>query len=611
MYSFCRVAGHADSNSSRLRMDCIISGISLYTQNLLLVLAYCLPDENEDEEDDNVAPSHRHAASIAYGASHPSGGIKRRQNNPPPELRLIDLTSQAEIDKDGLSVSRFERLTASDYHLGVLPARNVAASAASKGTLETLAGFGTDMLNVGLTGLNVALNPKSLFSSGASIKSRESDEAPSNYMGGINSALKGGHRTAIHQNLNKPGIKIFIHSPYDCILATKRDLADHLGWLLERQQYRQAWELVDEHPEIASATDRASELGGSETPDRAQNDDFDDETSSVIDGLRSHYSLAEKEKRRIGELWIHELVEANDWAQAGQICGKVLGTPDRWEKWVWTFAGANKFDDIVNYIPTERTRPPIPGTIYEVVLGHYLQVSKPRFRELLERWSSDLFDVATITTALENQLKYRDVREDSVEDGEVGRDWRIVMESLAKLHEASGRTKEALRCYIRLQDADSAMRLIKDAHLAEAVADDIPSFIGLRVPQDKLLKMSKEDLEQATSEAISLLVDEAQHGLVKPDLVVSQLQQKDLKLYTFFYLRGLWRGEGIHEHTHESLARLVLDSRTMVDQFADLAVHLFATYDQPLLNQFLRTSTAYAFEKVSSPCLSCPLPLIY
>lgn len=592
-------------DSSSLRMDCIISGISLYTQNLLLVLAYCLPDEDEDEASDNVVPGHKHTASIASGGSQPSGGIKRRQNNPPPELRLIDLNSQAQVDEDGLSVSRFERLTASDYHLGVLPARNVAASAANKGTLETLAGFGTDMLNVGLnvglTGLNAALNPKSLFSSGASIKSRESDEASSSYMGGINSALKGAPRTAIHPNLNKPGIKIFIHSPYDCILATKRDLADHLGWLLERQQYKQAWELVDEHPEIVAATDRASELGGSETPDRTQSEDFYDDTASVIDGMRSHFSLAEKEKRRIGELWIQELVEASDWTQAGQICGKVLGTPDRWEKWVWTFAGANKFDEIVNYIPTGRTRPPIPGTIYEVVLGHYLQVSKPRFRELLERWPSDLFDVGTIITALENQLKYRDVREDSVEDGEVGRDWRIVMQSLAKLHEASGRTKEALRCYIKLQDADSAMRLIKDGHLAEAVADDIPSFIGLRVPQDKLLKMSKEQLEQATSEAISLLVDEAQHGLVKPDLVVSQLQEKDLKLYTYFYLRGLWRGEGIHEHTHESLARLVLDSRTMVDQFADLAVHLFAHYDQPLLNQFLRTSTAYAFEKVSSP----------
>jgi hypothetical protein len=404
--------------------------------------------------------------------------------------------------------------------------------------------------------------------------------------------------------LVKPGIKIFIHSPYDCILATKRDLGDHLTWLLERRQYQQSWELVDQHPEIMSAT---SDVVPPSPQHTQSTEDFYDETSSVVDGMRTLYSSAEKEKRRIGELWIQDLIESGDWARAGQVCGKVLGTPDRWEKWVWTFAGASKFDEIANYIPTERTRPPMPGTVYEVVLGHYLQTNKPRFRELLERWSPDLFDASAVTTALEDQLKFRDVREDSVEDGELGRDWRIVMESLAKLHEANGRHREALRCHIRLQDADSAMRLIKEGHLADAVADDIPSFIGLRVPQDRMGKMSRAELEEATSEAVTLLVDEAQHGLVKPDVVISQLQERKLELYTFFYLRGLWRGEGMHEHSGESRARLVTDSQSLVDRFADLAVHLFAVHDRPLLMSFLKTSTAYAFEKVRlSPYLPFP-----
>lgn len=570
----------------RLRMDCIISGISLYTQNLLLVLAYCLPDHDEEEEDNDAPTSHKRTLSESSSASRPSGGIQRRQNNPPPELRLIDLSSQAEVDKDGLSVSRFERLSSHDYHLGVLPAQNVAAVASSRGAFETLAGLGSDVINA-------ALNPMSLFSSAASVRSKDSDGASGSKVAVTGT---GGRRSSVHPNLIKPGIKIFIHSPYDCILATKRDLGDHLSWLLEHQQYQQAWELVDQHPEIMTSSDATPT-----SPQHTQStDDFYDETASVADGMRSFYSSSEKEKRRIGELWIQELIEAGDWTRAGQVCGKVLGTPDRWEKWVWTFAGANKFDEIANYIPTERTRPAMPGTLYEVMLGHYLQVSKPRFRELLERWSPELFDVTTITTALEDQLKFRDVREDSVEDGEVGRDWRIVMESLAKLHEANGRNREALRCHIRLQDADSAMRLIKEGHLADAVTDDIPSFIGLRVPQEGLGKMGREELEEATAEAITLLVDEAQHGLVKPEIVISQLQEKGLDLYTFFYLRGLWRGEGMHEHPGETRARLVTDSQSLVDQFADLAVHLFAAYDQPLLMDFLKMSTAYTFEMAST-----------
>jgi len=579
----------------RLRMDCIISGISLYTQNLLLVLAYCLPDDDEDDEGGQKSKGHRHTLSVDSTESRPSGGIQRRQNNQPPELRLIDLSSQAEVDKDGLTISRFERLSSNDYHLGILPAQTAAAAVSSRGALETLAGLGTDVLNA-------ALNPLSLFSSAASVISKGSDGASGTSVPGPG----GRGRISVHPHLIKPGVKIFIHSPYDCILATRRDLGDHLAWLLEHHQYQEAWELVDQHPEIMTAPPDVTPT----SPQHTQStDDFYDETASVADGMRSFYSSAEKEKRRIGELWIQDIIETGDWTRAGQVCGKVLGTPDRWEKWVWRFAGANKFDEIVNYIPTERTRPPMPGTLYEVMLGHYLQVNKPRFRQLLERWAPDLYDVGAITTVLEDQLKYRDVREDSVEDGEVGRDWRIVMESLAKLHEANGRNREALKCHIKLQDADSAMRLIKEGHLADAVADDIPSFIGLRVPQDRAGQMSREELEDATAEAITLLVDEAQHGLVKPDVVISQLQEKKLDLYTFFYLRGLWRGEGIHEHSGESRARLVTDSQSLVDQFADLAVHLFALHDQPLLMDLLKNSTAYAFEKVLPPCPSHPAPI--
>lgn len=571
-------------------MDCIISGISLYTQNLLLVLAYCLPEEEEEAEQPR---GHKRTTSTS---SEPPGGIPRRQNNLRPELRLIDLTSETETAMESLTVSRFERLHSGDYHLGVLPSQNVASAVvATRGTLGAIAGFGTDMWNV-------AINPKSLFSSGGSVKSRDSnDGGSSSKVASTSASILASRRSgpnSVHPNLLKPGIKIFIHSPYDCILATKRDLADHYVWLLEREQYQQAWELVDQHPEIMVSAESLPEFSQG-TPERTQgSDDFYEETASAADETRNFYSSAEKEKRRVGELWVQELIEAGDWVGAGRICGKVLGSPDRWEKWVWTFAGANRFDEIANYMPTQPLHPPIPGTIYEVVLGHYIQTDKPRFRDLLERWSTELFDLNTVSTALENQLKFRDVREDSVEDGEVGRDWRIVMESLAKLHEANGRSREALKCYIKLQDADSAMRLIKQSHLADAVADDIPGFIALRVPQDRVDKMNMVELEQATLEAVTLLVDEAQHGLVKPAVVVSQLQEKSLNLYIFFYLRGLWKGEGILEHSGPFRDRLVSDSRSLVDDFADLAIHLFAVYDRSLLMDFLKSSTAYAFEKV-------------
>ncbi|CAN8105307.1 unnamed protein product [Discula destructiva] len=590
-----------------LRMDCIISGISLYTQSLLLVLAYPLQDADEEDDGGKGAQSttsHKQKPSTSSAGSGPSGGLRRRQNHMPPELRLIDLVSQAEIDKDSLSVSRFERLTSNDYHLGVLPQQTASAVVSSKGYLEAMTGFGTDVWNVAM------MPTKALFNSAASIRSGHSSDAPG---GSIAPSIAGTMRPqalrplsqSVHPSLAKPGTKIFVHSPYDCILATKRDLSDHLGWLLERQQYQRAWELVDENPEIvadADVQDVASPLTPTRSHQTQSADEFYAESSTADDTARQMSALAENEKRRIGELWLQQLVDAEEWVRAGQVAGKVLTSSDRWEKWVYAFAHAHKLDDITNFIPIEPMRPPIPSSIYEVALNHYILTDKLRLKDLLDRWHPNLFDVNTVTTALENQLKYRDVRPDSIEDGVKGRDWRIVMESLAKLCEADGRHREALRYYIRLQDADSAMRLIKDSHLADAVADDIPSFVTLRVPTGMERDMDMKELEDATSEAVTLLVDEAQHGLVRPELVVSQLQEKQLNLYLFFYLRALFKGEGIQGYDSENRDRLVMESQSLVDGFADLAVHLFASYDQAILMDFLKTSTSYTFEKAVQEC---------
>ncbi|KAI8958087.1 hypothetical protein F5Y11DRAFT_337389 [Daldinia sp. FL1419] len=565
-----------------LRMDCIISGISLYTQTLLLVLAYCKPEE-EDEE-----PNRRSSRS------EPSGGIRRRHNARPPELRLIDLTTQTEVNNlDSLNISRYERLSSNDYHLGVLPASKAASVVASRGTLETLAGLGTDMWNA-------AINPRSLFSSGASIISRDSNDATSsprtgNIGGSVRTSFQPASRT-VDPNLIKPGAKIFIHSPYDCILSVERDLGDHLEWLRERKRYQDAWELLDNHPEIMNApNENLPELSPS-SPDRrpSTTDDFYEETSSLVDeNVRFMYSSAEKEKREIGELWMQELVKDGDWTGAARVASRVINTHDQWEKWIYAFAGQDKFDDIVDYMPSEPLRPPIPKTVYEIMLGHYLQTDKPRFKELLDRWGTELFGVHAITVTLENLLRFRDVREDSIEDGERGRDWRIVTESLARLHEVDGRYREALKGYIKLQDADSAMRLIRDNHLAEAVIDDVPSFIALRVPEAELSRMSIPELEEATSEAMTLLVDEAARGLIKPEVVVEQLEARDLNLYLYFYFRGLWR---------EYRERPVDESISLVDSFADLAVHIFVIYDRELLMDFLKVSTSYKFEKAVEEC---------
>jgi hypothetical protein len=581
-------------------MDCIISGLSLYTPTLLLVLAYMAPEDDEEEEKDEAPKGHKSRLSTASTSSEPRGGIRHRQNSSSPELRLIDLGSSQEVDTDRLTVSRFERLSASDYHLGVLPAANtLPVTRTPRGTLESLTRMGSTIWDA-------TINATTLLNSNASVHSggSNSDKGSSKALGSAGSQkMIGESRSNVHPHLAAPGMKVFIHSPYDCILATKRDLSDHLSFLLEHHKYQQSWELIDESPEvISSSPQKLAEIGPVplDRPQEIKDDFYDDVASTADSASRLINSSVEKEKRRIGELWIQQLIEQGDWVTAGSVCGKVLGTSTQWKEWVYTFVAAKKFDEIVNFIPTTQVHPPLDSTIYEVVLGYYITHDRPRARELLEHWSPDLFDIKSVTTILENQLKYRDVLEDSIENGEVGHDWRIIVESLGKLYIADGRPREALKYYVKLRDADMAMLLIKDYHLVDAVSDDIPAFILLRVSSEQKRTASIDELRETTSEAITLLVSEAQHGLVRPSVVVSQLQEKQLSLYLFFYLRSMWKGDAIEEQNIETHDRLLAESKALVDDFADLTVHLFALYDRELLMEFLKSSTYYTFEKVIS-----------
>ncbi|KAI9847305.1 MAG: Vacuolar protein sorting-associated protein 41 [Sclerophora amabilis] len=600
-----------------LRNDCIISGLSLYTPNLLLLLAYTTPDEDEDETDsfgDSKSRSKGKRASISTADTTPKRGFHHRKNALAPELRLINLTTSEEASADSLSVSRFGGLSATDYLLGVLPPTQASKDAvASRGSFDV---FGGSLWTAGWTATNI-------FGSAASIRSSDSQsDATASAKGTGTASIKEGSMGHLAGSSNKSinpaaaatGIKIFIHSPYDCVLATKRDLADHLGWLLGHEKYAECWELIDQHPRIIStgSTEMLSDTSPSTPAKKGSSvDEFfaDDMSVTNVPAKDAKNSAAEKEKRRIGELWVEQLLKREDWVTAGEVCGKVVDTSSRWEHWIWVFVEADKFDEITPFVPTTQLRPPLPSLTYEVLLAHYIAHDRLRLKELLDRWAPELFDVEPVTVALEDNLRSGDVSEDSIEDGEIGRDWRILSEGLAKLFFAQGQYRKALKQYIKLQDADEAMNLIRDYHLLDAVADDIPGLVKLRVSKQQLERASRAELESATSEAIGLLVHEAHHGIVRPEVVVRSLEESDHDLFLFFYLRSLWTGHStLSEPTteagrvNEDRALTSESGRSVVEFFSDLAVSLFAEYDRGLLFEFLKSSESYTLETASTIC---------
>ena len=529
-------------------------------------------------------------------------GTNRRQRGLEPELRIIDIESKEELSADTLSVSRYESLTSSDYHMSVLPPWKTPVPTAQRGALGALG-----------NGLwDATMYPARLFSSGGSIRSTTSggDKRSSRGADSFASRRMSNDETLpkeLQDVAGTTGSRIFIHSPFDCAAAVKRDLSDRLAWLDARARYEEAWKLIDEHPEAAGAVTQISD-NISDTPTRSQNslDDFFADDQSTTTTGRAVVSAADQEKRRIGELWTEQLVKEDKWHEAAETCAKVVQTTPRWEHWAWKFIDNKKIDEISPYIPTN-LHPPLSSAIYERILRHYVSQDQGRLNELVGSWPSDLFDANRMATAIESQLN----SESTIPDSE---DWRALMKCLAKLYLAGGHYREALRCYIRLQDADTAMSLIREHRLLDAVADHIPAFILIRVTKEQLKSAPIPELEEATAEPIKVLVSEAYTGIVRPETVVTQLQDANRLLYLYFYLRALWRGESLpHEaakprrgrgaRVGDAANKLAADEgKALIDRFADTAVELFANYDRPLLMEFLQTSTSYSFETASSIC---------
>lgn len=584
--------------------DCIVSGISLYTPSLLLVLAYRTRDDDDKP--------------IAHAETTPRGGMRRRQNGLSPELKLINPITKDEVEVDSLTVSRYESLSAADYHLGTLYVPHPQTmTPAQRSALEAIGGGIWD----------VGAGAARIFSSGASVMnmpfsssdSRTPPRAPSMSSASAGNASTSAPRrqTPVHPNAATAGLKVFIHSPYDCVLAIKRDLSDHFQWELEHENYKDAWELLEDHPEIVASTAQlpAGDTSPASTPRQRQgslHEFFADgsESQSTTSVTRANQnSSIEKEKRRIGDLWVQQLVVAGDWKQAGKVAGRVLGTSARWEHWVWKFAQTNHFNEISPHIPKKPLQPPLPSMVYEVVLGHYIIHDRIRFKHVLEAWDTDLYDINSVIEAIKSKLSAGDVTEDSIEGDDQGRDWRILQDGLAKLFLASGRQREALRCYIHLQNADAAMTLIKDFHLVDAVRDDIPGFIMMRITKEQMESAPLAELEEASSEAVNVLVEEGCRGTIPADDVVTQLQRKKepFKPFLFFYLRRLWKPE-LHERkaktAKERVAedRLAADGKIVAEDFADLMVDLFAEYDRELLMEYLRQSQSYDLSKATAEC---------
>lgn len=557
--------------------DCVVSGIALYTPSLLAVLAYRTHD---DDGKPIKAPAN----------DTPRKGRQHRHAGLAPQLRLLDIASKSEDDVDELPISRFETLAARDYSLGTLfipPLPDEAPkTGVERGTLDGL-------WDVTATGGRYA--SRMFVSSAASVTSGGSSGERSRSPGFVTPIPAAARRRVdAHPFASSAGLKLFIQSPYDCVLAVRRDEKDRLEFLLAKQHYGRAWDLIDARPDLVVASvGEEAESEGHSTPRRAAGSlkDFlaDDSRSQTTNGVTAMDSPAEKEKRRIGDLWLQQLISDSRWSEAGEVAAKVLASNSRWEHWIWTFAQAGKFDEITPRIPADIV---MTSVVYEVVLGHYLASDPRRLKELLEQWDG-LFDVSSVRAAVEQKL-------DGEEDN-------VLEECLAKLYLAEGRAGDALRSYIRVQDAEGALRLLREEKAGDLVrAEDVSGLLMLNISTEDMQAAPLNTLSEKSEEAVQLLAAETQRGRLQVGAVIEELRQKGrfFRPFIYFYLRALWLGGKAHDEPRRKFERRIDEGHALVEDYADLAVELFADYDRDLLLTFLKASEVYNYEAAAAICES-------
>lgn len=530
----------------------------------------------------------------------------KRQNSLPPDLRLVDLNSAEKDEKEvtSLSIRRYESLSVGDYHLStVFYPQPKLANPQQQSTLKQFGQLGESFLDMGFSATR-------MFSSGASMLSGSSNDEKQEPPIARPVSPKRSPSTQIIDTIPpifaKPGMKILLCTPYDCLVAAKRDDSDHLGWLVEQKDYERAWRLLDAKPEVIPSKDsKTAERPGSPTPTRSHQESYMQSDSGSMDSFafqsEPKSSAAEVEKNRIGDLWVQSLVDAKNWPNAAKIASKVIKTGDRWDHWISTFTSAGQFDTITAVVPSYPLRPQISRATYDILLKHYLSEDVEKFRELVDRLDFRLYDNSEIASEIETRLNARaKVLDDATKTA--------LRSCLATLYEACGRLEDALRCHMLVHNAKAAFALVEEHNLFPAISGEVYEFLALPLGAKSPASIPFAELDRSTRRPVLLVASASLQTLVSTDSVVAQLTSRkgNGEPFLFFYFRALWLGDVLSDTGTPTTSRapsptryasmatspIAVQSRTLLTPYADTVITLFAEYSRPLLTALLKSYDA-------------------
>ncbi|KAM9957832.1 hypothetical protein ACTFIW_012804 [Dictyostelium discoideum] len=305
----------------------------------------------------------------------------------------------------------------------------------------------------------------------------------------------------------------YIVCPKDVVAAKPRNLDDHLTWLMEKLKYDEALDAVERD-------------------------------------IKTIKSLPPTKIREVGERYIDYLLEKKDIRKAASLCPKICQRdPLLWEKWVYRFLNLGGLQPLCQYIPIGN--PSLSCAIYEMFLNHFLQNDPDSFLKTVTEWSSSLYNIQAIITAVEDKLS-RQPNE-------------TIMIALAQLYTYDNNMEKTLDIYLKL----------KRGNVFELISR-YPDLLFNSI-QNKIILF----IDYNQNEAIKLLV--ANTDRIPIPVVVSQLKDR-------------------REYLHRYLHTLFLKDAHIASDFHEIQIQLYAQYEPELLLTFLKNSGHYSLEKALEEC---------
>uniref|UniRef100_A0A0N5AMX6 RING-type domain-containing protein n=1 Tax=Syphacia muris TaxID=451379 RepID=A0A0N5AMX6_9BILA len=261
--------------------------------------------------------------------------------------------------------------------------------------------------------------------------------------------------------------------------------------------------------------------------------------------------LVEISSLDIGKEYLSALMSKKKFSQAAAYLRLVCGRKkEQWEYYVNEFERYNVVLQLAKYIPTKD--PQLEPESYQSILIAALYNHPLLFSGLVKAWNPDIYRVGAITDmAMERVMNDRLNKNDAIS----------IYKSLAILYTYERKYEQALKLYLSMNDKN-VFSLIERYLLFDMVKNDIAKLMQI----DSTL-------------ALRLLIDNV--GSLKPKNILSQLSK--FPKFQLAYLNQLFeRNEG--------------------EEFADLAVALYAEHEPEKLLPFLRKSESYDMAKALKIC---------